>query len=141
MRPLQSKGVPIHPSSTALIGGATTPWDAGMTPINAMTRSGQPLGFAINGMRGNRGMRGMRACGCGPTTGCGCTPGLEGLRATSLDQIINNTFSWLSGVVQSNLPNSAAVPPQYGSAGSVATQVQDWLPYIIGGYLLYRLVK
>lgn len=86
---------------------------------------------------------GLSGCGCGPVGGCGCSGGgLSGLaQSVSLDQIISNAFNWLGGTVESNLPTSAAVPPQVGSTGALLTTIQQWLPYIIGGYLLYKVVK
>lgn len=84
---------------------------------------------------------GLSGCGCGPVGGCGCE-GMSGLaQSSSLDSIIANAFNWLSGTVQSALPTSASVPPQYGSAGALSTTIQQWLPYLIGGYLLYKVVK
>jgi hypothetical protein len=95
------------------------------------------------GARPFSGMSG--ACGCSPVSGCGCNEGGSGLaglgQTSSLDQIIANTFSWLGGTVQANLPVSASVPPQYGSAGAFSTTLQQWLPWIVGGYLVYRLIK
>jgi len=99
---------------------------------------------------------GLSGCGCGPVGGCDCEGlggyavpyqsqygyGLAGLgQSASLDQIISNAFSWLSGTVQGALPPSASVPPQYGSTGALSTMVQQWLPWVIGGYIVYRLVK
>jgi hypothetical protein len=85
---------------------------------------------------------GLSGCGCGPVGGCGCSGGLSGLgQSASLDQIIANAFNWLGGTVQANLPASASVPPQYGSAGALSTTLQQWLPWIIGGYLVYKVIK
>lgn len=84
---------------------------------------------------------GLSGCGCGPVGGCGCS-GLSGLaQSASLDQIISNAFSWLGGTVESNLPASAAVPPTVGSTGALITTLTQWAPYIIGGYLLYKVVS
>jgi hypothetical protein len=123
--PMRAAGYPINSTELALL---TRPqFSFGQNPW-------QPSGLS--------GVRGMRGCGCGPAGGCGCTPGMSGLRQNvSLDQIISNAFNWFSGVVQTQLPPSASLPPQYGSAGSISTQVQQWLPWIIGGYLVYRLIK
>lgn len=84
------------------------------------------------------GMRGMGSCGCGPTGGCGCS---SGMGAISLDSLIANAFGWASGAVQAALPPSASVAPQYGSTGAISTQIQDWVPWIIGGFLLYKALK
>ncbi len=86
------------------------------------------------------GMKGVSACDCGPVGGCGCT-GMSGMGASSLDSVIANAFGWLSGVVQTSLPASASVPPQYGSVGAISTQIQAYLPWIVGGYLLYKALK
>jgi len=95
-------------------------------------------GFGANPWR--QGFKG--ACGCSPTTGCGCGQGFSGFRqGTSLDSIIQQAASWLGGFAQSQLPPSASVPPQYGSAGALSTQLQGWLPYIVIGYLAYRVIK
>ena len=85
---------------------------------------------------------GLRGCGCSPSTGCSCAPGLAGLgQATSLDSIIQSAANWLGGFAQSQLPASAAVPPQYGSTGALAAQLQGWLPYIVIGALAYMVIK
>lgn len=84
--------------------------------------------------------QGMHGCGCGPVGGCGCS-GMGRMGATSLDQLLANATSWLTGLAQSALPPSAAVPPQYGSTGAVGTQLLDYAPYIIGGLILYKLLK
>ena len=86
---------------------------------------------------------GLSGCGCGPVGGCGCSGGgLSGLaQSVSLDQIIANAANWLGGYAQSQLPASASLPPQYGSAGALSTTLQQWLPWIIGGYLVYKVVS
>jgi hypothetical protein len=81
----------------------------------------------------------MSGCGCDASGGCDCAPGLR--QNTSLDQLISNAANWLSGFAQSQLPPSASLPPQYGSTGALSTTLQQWLPWIIGGYIVYRLVK
>jgi hypothetical protein len=90
----------------------------------------------------NRGLKGLGGCGCGGGCGsCGST-GLSGLGQTSsLDQIIASAANWLGGFAQSQLPASAALPPQYGSTGALATSLTQWLPYIVGGIILYKLIK
>jgi hypothetical protein len=145
----KSGGTPIHPGYLAKIAEprpfGTSPF-RGYVPIRQF-RGGNPYGL--------RGLKG--GCGCGPSGGaCSCPgmgaydpgrgvfakPGMGGLgQNTSLDQIIANGFNWLGGVVQANLPGSAAVPPQYGSTGAIGTQLMQWLPYIVGGILVYKLIK
>lgn len=85
------------------------------------------------------GMRGLNACDCGPVGGCGCSGGMAGLgdATTSLDSLINSAFGFLSGSVTGSLPSSAAVPPGASNLGSI-TQL---LPYAIGGFVLYMLLK
>jgi hypothetical protein len=138
MRPFQSVGIPINPVSTAFIS----------TPASLK-------GSSLRGLRGS-------GCGCGPAGGCQCyNPGVSaydpgrgvfapgpvrwGMRGlgqnASLDQIIANTFSWVGGIVQTNLPASAAVPPQYGSTGAIGTQIMQWAPYLLIGYLAYKVIK
>jgi hypothetical protein len=153
MIPNKSSGIPIFPDYMAKI---TEPRPFGTSPFRAYVpirqfRGGNPA--ALRGLKGG--------CGCGPSGGaCSCPglgaydpgrgvfarPGLSGLgQNQSLDQLIANAFNWLSGTVQSNLPSSAAVPPQYGSPGAIGTQLTtqltQWLPYIIGGFIVYKLVK
>jgi hypothetical protein len=122
MTPLRSSAMPIYPGYLSLISGA------------------KPR-FGTSPFKSN--LRGLGGCGCGPVGGCGCSsPGLSGLgQSPTLDSIISNTMSWLGGVAQSQLPASAALPPNYGSAGAALTSLSQYLPYIIGGYLVYRLLK
>jgi hypothetical protein len=102
---------------------------------------GKSMGIAYGGLRGLRGHAGMPFYGMGRTQGI-ASPTLRGLGQTpSLDSIIANAVSWLGGFAQSQLPASASIPPQYGSPGAISAQVQAWLPWIIGGYLVYRLVR
>lgn len=150
MTPMKSTAVPINPAGTALRSGS--PFSFGTNPY---VKSGFAGGFDP-GMQNNymgygfeyapdlkRGLQGMGACGCGPVGGCSCgPPSLGGLgQNVSLDQIISNAANWLGGYAQSQLPTSAAVPPGYATAGGLATQLMNWLPYIVIGYLGYKLIK
>src|SRR6516165_8432575 len=130
MIPMRSVAEPIYTERTALIGNAAVPrsW---MPGVNWTLRPNRGTGVA--------GLKGLKGCGCGPVGGCGCTPGLQGMGQVSLDQIIANAANWLGGFAQSQLPTSASVPPQYGSTGALSTQLQTLLPWIIGGYLLYKV--
>jgi hypothetical protein len=141
MRPVNSSAIPIYPGYIAKLSEP----QFGTSPYK--------------GFRGGNasGMRGMRGCGCASPSGsgCGCSgvgaydpgravfarPGMNGMGNASLDQIISNAFNWLGGVVQSNLPASAAVPPQYGSGGAIGTELLQYVPYIIGGLIVYKLIK
>jgi hypothetical protein len=152
MRPAQSGGVPIYPGYMAKL---SEPRPFGTSPFRGM-KGGNPAGM--------RGLHG--GCGCGPSGGACSCPGMGGLKGgydpgmavfgprrsrvpgvhgmgqnSSLDQIISNAFNWLGGTVQASLPPSAAVPPQYGSTGAIGTQLMQWLPYIVGGYIVYKLVR
>ena len=132
---MRNTAEPIYLARTALIGGSAVPrsW---MPGANWTTRPnlGQYIALRKPGT--------LKGCGCGPVGGCSCTPGLQGLgQNVSLDQIIANAANWLGGFAQSQLPSSASVPPQYGSTGALSTQLQAWLPWIIGGFLVYKLVK
>jgi hypothetical protein len=141
MVPMRSSGSPINPYGLAL-------------------RSGAPPAFGSNpyGFRGNKSLSGMGACGCGPVGGCSCDgpsgmqafdpgagPGARGLsglgQSASLDTIISNTFSWLGGVVQTQLPASAALPPAVGSTGALINTLMTYAPYILIGYLAYKAIK
>jgi hypothetical protein len=143
----KSGGTPIFPGYLAKIAEprafGTSPF-RGYVPIRQF-RGGNPYGLRGSG------------CGCGPSGGgCSCPgmgvydpgravfakPGMGKMgQNASLDQIIGNTFNWLSGTVQASLPGTAAVPPQYGSGGAIGTQLLQWAPYIIGGILVYKLIK
>ncbi len=119
MQILGSQAVPIYPGYTAKISSVPRPF-------------------------GRKVFSGLNGCGCGPVNGCNCTSpsGFAGLGQTSsLDQIIANTFSWLGGTVQASLPASASVAPQYGTAGSLSATIQTWIPWIIGGYLVYKVIS
>jgi hypothetical protein len=143
-----SKAFPIVPENLALL--AASPYQSfGRNPYQRST------------------FRGLKGCGCAPGQGCGCTPGLGrnggggggshsgsgsmvgshggglyGLGQTSsLDSIIQSAANWLGGFAQSQLPPSAAVPPGYGSVGGAITQLTPYIPYVIVGYLAYRLLK
>jgi hypothetical protein len=142
MIPAQSSGTPIYPGYVAKL---SEPRVFGTSPFRNLS-GGNPLA-----------LRGYGGCSCLPGGSCGCSGmgaydpgravygpkrGMAGLGQTaSLDQIIANAFSWLSGTVQANLPGSAAVPPQYGSAGAIGTQLMQWAPYILVGYLAYKVIK
>lgn len=142
MIPAKSSGTPIY---SGYVASLTEPRPFGTSPFRGFG-GGNALG-----------LRGYGGCSCAPGGACGCSgvgaydpgravfakrPGMKGLgQNASLDQIISNAFSWLGGVVQSNLPPSAAVPPQYGSAGAIGTQLMQWAPYIVIGYLAYKVIK
>jgi hypothetical protein len=109
----KSLSVPIY------TGFGGTPWSAG-------------FGTQFN--------RGLRGCGCSPSSGCACHS--AGLGDYSLDQLIAAGFNWASGLVQSKLPTSAAVPPQYATTGTVATSIMNsWIPWVVGGIIVYKLIK
>lgn len=153
----QSLSVPLYP---AYIAGLTA-------PKRQSGRFGGP--FGMKGQPGHAGMRGG-GCDCAPGGGCGCTgmaasgvdvtqfPGMtNGMRmytpfmkpsgmgrmgdATSLDSLISSAFGFVSGAVQSSLPATAAVPPSIGSFGAAFTSLTGILPYLVVGYLLYRMQK
>jgi hypothetical protein len=143
MVPMRSSGSPINPYGLALRAGA---------PASFGTN---PYGRVISGMRG---VKSLGACGCGPVNGCSCDgpsgmqafdpgagPGARGLsglgQSASLDSIISNTFSWLGGVVQTQLPASAALPPAVGSTGALINSLMTYAPYILIGYLAYKAIK
>jgi hypothetical protein len=94
---------------------------------------------------------GFGGCGCGPVGGCDCqeASGMQGLgrpflgmgQSASLDQIIQNAANWLGSFASSQLPASAAVPPQYGSAGNIITTLTNYAPYLLIGYLAYKALK
>lgn len=127
MTPMRSVQEPIYVARTALIGGGAVP--RSWMPGNQWTTRQNP---SLMGLRGG--------CSCGPLGGCGC--GLSGLgQNVSLDQLISNATNWFTGIIQTNLPPSASVPPQYGSTGALSTQLQSWIPWIIGGFLLYKAIK
>ncbi len=91
---------------------------------------------------GTKPFAGLSGCGCGPVDGCNCTKPMSGFgQNASLDQIINNAFNWLSGTVQAHLPPSASVPPQYGSTGGISTSLQSWIPWVVGGLVVYAIMK
>ncbi len=116
-----------------ILGSQATPIYPGY--VSKLSSNPRPFGRKV--------FSGLGGCGCGPVNGCNCTSHgqLSGFGASSLDQIISNTFSWLSGTVQNALPPSASVDPQYGTAGSLSTSIQQWLPWIIGGFLVYKVIK
>lgn len=113
----QSLSVPIHTGYVAKI--SNTPQRFGTSPF---------------------GMSGLSSCDCSPHGGCGCS-GMQGMGATSLDSLISQAFGWASGAITASLPASASVPPQYGSTGAISTQIQAYLPWILGGFLLYKALK
>lgn len=147
MLPMKSAAVPINSAGTALRSGAkysfgTNPYQP--SGLRGGFDPGMQFNYAPNYSRNPApGLKGMGACGCGPVGGCSCgNDGLSGMgQSVSLDQIISNTATWLGGFAQSQLPASAAVPPGYGSIGGLATQLMNWAPYILIGYLGYKLIK
>jgi hypothetical protein len=125
MRAYQTSLLPMNLARSAVLSGS--PYNRGP-------------GFGKQPFR--PGFRG--ACGCSPTTGCGCgtSSGFSGFRqGTSLDQIIQNAANWLSGYAQSQLPPSAAVPPGAGSVGGIITTLQPYIPYLILGWIAYKVIK
>jgi hypothetical protein len=75
--------------------------------------------------------KGLRGCGCDPVGGCGCTPGFHGF----FDQIGQSVADWFRGFSQSTLPAQQQTSPYpFGIPG-------QWIPYIIGGFLVYKLLK
>lgn len=118
-------------------------------PINPVMIYGMTQPHVFHGVR--NGMRGLQGCPGGghvscTGNGCGCSggSGLNGLGqalSPSLDSVIQGAFAWLGGSVQANLPASAAVSPNIGSAGAALTTLMGYLPYIVGGYLLYKVVS
>lgn len=124
MIPLKSSAVPIDPAQLAVLSGAKP------NPLAT------PLVY-YSGMRGYGG-----GCGCSPVSGCGCGGNLSGLgQSASLDQIISNAFSWLSGTVQTAAGPTAAVPSGVSSFGAAFTTLSQYLPYIVIGYLAYKAIK
>lgn len=119
---VSGKGVPIFPGFVAQISSR---------PRNVRFGA-KPFG----------GLAGM-SCSCGPVGGCGCgSSGLGRLgQSASLDQVISNATAWLTGVAESNLPASAALPSNVGSLGSLSATITQYLPYIIGGVLVYMIVS
>lgn len=125
MRGFSTSLLPLNTRNMAIITGS--PYNRGP-------------GFGANPFR--TGFKG--GCGCSPTTGCGCTPsgGFAGFaQGTSLDSIIQNAANWLGGYAQSQLPTSAAVPPGAGSLGGFINTVQPYIPYIILGYIAYKVMR
>lgn len=114
-----SKGVPIFPGFLAQISSRPRNVRFGAKPFSGY------------------------GCSCGPVGGCGCGPSGLGAfgQSASLDQVISNATAWLTGVAESNLPASAAVPSNIGSLGSLSATITQYLPYIIGGVLVYMLVS
>lgn len=118
-------------------------------PINPVMIYGMTQPHVFHGVR--NGMRGLQGCPGGghvscTGNGCGCSggSGLHGLAqgtSPSLDALLQGAFSWLGAATTSALPASASVSPNFGSGGSISTLIQNYLPYIIGGYLLYRVVS
>jgi hypothetical protein len=148
MRAIQSGAYPIVPGFTASL---STQRPFGSSPFRAYDPGRAVFGSGNIPVFGMKGLKG--GCGCGPYNGCGCSglsglddginlSGLRGLRQNvSLDQLIAAAGNYATGVAQASLPASAAVPPQYGSAGALATSLMNWAPYLIGGYLLYKVIK
>jgi hypothetical protein len=75
--------------------------------------------------------KGLHGCGCDPRGGCGCMPGFHGF----FDQIGQSVADWFRGFSQSTLPAQQQTSPYpFGIPG-------QWIPYIIGGFLVYKLLK
>jgi hypothetical protein len=150
MQPIKSNAYPIHPGFTAAISSNRV---FGSSPYRGLSGGANPA---------FRSYKGYSGCDCGPVGGCNCSSlsgyssvgvydpgravfkkrGVAGLgQSVSLDQMIQNAASWLGGFAQSQLPASAAVPPQYGSTGALATSLTNLAPWLIGGFLIYKLIK
>lgn len=150
MLPMKSVAVPINSAGTALRSGAkpsfgTNPYEASFAGLRGGFDPGMQSNYRGYNTNPTPQLKGMGACGCGPVNGCTCGPppvGMAGMGQTvSLDQLIANATNWLTGVAQSSLPASASVPPGYGSAGGVVTQLMNWAPYLLIGYLAYKVIK
>lgn len=133
-------GFGANPFKPGLRGGC------GCSPVSGCSCSGfsgfrghagYPPMMLRSGFRGGHG--GQSHSGMGRPMGITQFRGLS--QGTSLDSIIQSAANWLGGFAQSELPASASVPPQYGSAGALSTQLQNWLPYIVIGYLAYKVIK
>jgi len=166
---MKSGGTPINPNRTALNAGAKPSFGTNpFTSFGGMRGGFDPgMPYAIPGLTPfMNGMNGMKGCGCGPVGGCGCSgaSGLDGYvnngygnptfyqtgagggfgklgQSPSLDQIIQNTTSWLGSFATSQLPATAAVPPGYGTTGNIVTQLINYAPYLLIGYLAFKALK
>lgn len=108
---------------------------------------------------------GLKGCGCGPFGGCGCSPttlaGLKGHGGHSHsmggrssygtlrgfgefgqtpswgDQIAIAAGNWLSSIFGAPIqvgPTATGLPPVPGS-------IPNWVPWAIGGFVVYKLLK
>lgn len=102
-----------------------------------------PQGFGrLRGCSGCAGgdCRNCRGMGDATTNGPYARRGM-GDATTSVDSLINSAFGLLSGTITGSLPSTAAVPPGASNLGATLTSLTQYLPYIIGGYVIYRMMK
>lgn len=124
MLQLSSQSTPIYPGYVAKM--SSSPYQFGSTPWKP--------GY------------GLKGCGCGPHGGCGCAPttqptapGLRGLGQTGwLDQIAIDAGNWLSSVVGAPIQ----VGPTATGRAPIPTGIfPNWIPWAIGGIVVYKLLK
>jgi hypothetical protein len=88
--------------------------------------------------------RGLRGCGCGPGGGCGCGGG-NGLSGF-WDTLSNSIQNIVQGVTASETDPCNPNSPVFDAARCATATYQrspllQWIPYIIGGIIVYKLIK
>ena len=132
--PMRSMAEPIRPYDIAIRSGYAlrTP-SFGATP------------FRENGLGG---MRGMDGCGCDPVGGCGCAKGLAGVRGMNgfWDTFLGTAEQWFQSVGASASDPCNPNSPVFDAARCTSqiyqkSPILQYVPYIIGGLILYKLLK
>ena len=105
--------------------------------------SGSPYnrgpGFGKQPFRG--GFKG--ACGCSPTTGCGCGKsgfGQYDTSAVQIDQVAVDWFNRIFGAVTGAPPAGSTVPVP-GSPNYYSGAIPSWVPWVIIGFVAYKIIK
>jgi hypothetical protein len=128
--PMRSMAQPIVPYDIAIRSGyALQVPSFGATP------------FRQNGLAGLKGA----GCGCDPVGGCGCKSGGVGLHGI-LDDLSNAFGTWLGSASASASDPCNPNSPVFDAARCTAQVYQknpflQWVPWIIGGIVVYKLIK
>ena len=120
--------LPMNPRNTVAISSS---------PYQRSTIGAVGPGFGANPWR--TGFKG--ACGCNPVSGCNCGTGFSGFhQGTTLDQVAVDWFNRIYGAVTGTPPAGSTVPVP-GSPGYYSGSIPSWVPWVILGYVAYKIIK
>jgi hypothetical protein len=119
-------------------------------PYDIAMRSGYAMrvpSFGATPFRQN-GLAGLEGCGCDPVGGCGCVKGMAGMHgmngfwddfSSAVGNFFNSAGASASDPCNPNSPVFDAA--RCASATYAKSPILQWLPYVVGGLILYKLIK